>query len=450
MGHFEVPVERKGSDGTGYGVADRPNVIWLITDQHRHHAQGFAGDPNLHTPNLDNLAHMGLTCERGAVSGYALCCPYRGSLLTSRWPHECIPVHEAPLPDGMPTVATAFNAAGYHTAWYGKWHVDGAKEREGRAGFWIVPPERRGDFQEWVGYDNNNSQWDTWVHGGEGESAFLERLDGWETDVLTDRFIAYIERQSAGAKPFFAALSVQPPHGPCQCPAEFRRLRPDEVVLRPNVPPGSEAERAAREATPGYYGMIENWDMNVGRIVAALHRLGLYEKTHIMIFADHGDMLGSHGHFGKVVPYEESIRVPFIFAGCPQYGRLKGGRTSAFLNHVDIAPTSLGLAGVPPPDWMCGTDWSHVRTGKAATGPLPDSAYIQAIEPREQSPAYRAIVTADNWKYAATEQGPWLMFNLNDDPYEMANLAHRPRHRQQQDRMHARLLQWIADTGDSF
>ena len=142
--------------------------------------------------------------------------------------------------------------------------------------------------------------------------------------------------------------------------------------------------------------------------------------------------------------------MPFLFAGCPQYGRLRTGRTNAFCNHVDIAPTSLGLAGLDVPDWMDGTDWSHVRTGGEPRGPVPDSTYIQAIEPREESPAFRAIVTEDNWKYAARENGPWLMFNLNDDPYEMANLATHPAHRQKRRQLHARLQEWIEETNDTF
>ena len=347
-------------------------------------------------------------------------------------------------------MATAFNEAGYHTAWYGKWHVDGGRERDGRAAFWIVPPDRRGDFKEWVGYENNNSQWDCWVHGGEGDEAFLERLDGWETDALTDRFIAYLERRAADPGPFFASLSVQPPHGPSQAPADFRRLRGDEIRLRPNVPPGGAAEERARGIGPGYYGMIENWDMNVGRIVRALERLGLYEKTHIVMFADHGEMLGSHGHFGKVLPHEESIRVPLLVAGCPQYGRMRTGSTNAFFNHVDIAPTSLGLAGLDVPDWMNGTDWSHVRTGGKPRCSVPDSTYIQAIGPREESPAFRAIVTDDNWKYAATAAGPWLMFDLNSDPYEMANLAQHQRYREKRQELDRRLREWIEKTRDTF
>ncbi len=452
MGHFQHPPERQGSDGQGYGMTERPNIIWLMTDQHRHHAHGFAGDPNLHTPTLDQLAHQGLRCRNGAIAGNALCCPFRGSLLTSRWPQHCIPEHEQPLPDGMPTVAAPFNAAGYHTAWFGKWHVDGCSESDGRAAHWIVPPERRGGFQEWVGFENNNDQWDSWVHGGAGESAFLERLEGYETDALSDRFIRYLEHRHAAepGRPFFAALSVQPPHWPCQCPREYLRLRPDEYVLRPNVPPGSDAARRARLNGPSYAGMVENWDHNVARIVDALRRLDLAHNTHVLIFADHGEMLGSHGQMGKVLPYEESIRTPFIFAGLSAYTRLPGGLTDAPINHVDIAPTSLGLAGIPVPDWMTGHDWSHLRSWSPPRGTPPDATLVQAIGAREASPAYRAIVTADGWKYAVTEDGPWMLFDLTDDPYEMANMVHHPKWRGRREELHARLCELVRETGDHF
>lgn len=431
--------------------SDRPNIIWLLGDQHRHHAMGYAGDPNLHTPVIDDLTHHGLVCADGAVSGAPLCCPYRGSLLTSRWPHHCVPAHEARMPDGLPTVATAFNAHGYHTAWIGKWHVDGCHERDGRAVDWIVPPERRGDFQLWEGYENNNDQWDCWLHGGSGAEAFHRRLPGWETDALTERFCRHLdERATEDDTPFFAALSVQPPHWPCHCPPEWRDLRRDEVQLRPNVPLGGAVEARAREALPGYYGMIANWDHNVGRIIAKLREHDLFENTHILFFADHGEMMGSHGLFGKCTAQEESIRVPFLFAGGSRYDRLISGATQAFCNHVDIAPTSLGLAGLPVPDWMQGTDASHVRLGGDPRMAQPDSTYIQNIDHREGAPPYRAIVTTDGWKYAATRFGPWLMYNLNEDPYEQANLALVPRQRQQRAHLDARLRQWIADTGDDF
>ena len=95
------------------------------------------GDPNVHTPNIDALADMGVNFTR-AVSGYPLCCPFRGSMLTSRYPHECVHGHEYQMPPEMPTIADVFNENGYHTAYFGKWHLDGFHEREGRAALHTV------------------------------------------------------------------------------------------------------------------------------------------------------------------------------------------------------------------------------------------------------------------------------------------------------------------------
>jgi len=440
-----------------------PNLIWLFGDQHRFHATGFGGDPNLHTPNLDDLALGGIAPSRGGVAGNALCCPFRGSLLTGRYPHRCVPVHEAPMPVGQKTLAHPFAEAGYHTAWIGKWHLDGFHESAGRAVHHVVPPERRGGFDKWIGYENNNSQFDCWVHGGEGEHRPPWKLDGFETDALTDIFVAHLEERAQDPqRPFFAALSVQPPHCPMQCPSEFRRLRSDEVVLRPNVPPGGRVERGARLGIPGYCGMIENWDHNVGRVVAALRRLGLADNTHIVFFSDHGDMLGSHGRFGKVVPHEESIRTPLILAGADFfYNGLQSGHPltmggpppsglDVVINHVDIAPTSLGLCGLSVPDWMEGFDYSFLRRGEPEPAGIPDCALLQAIEPREESPAYRGIVTRDGWKFCRTPEGPWLLFDLNDDPFEMNNLARTPRAHKHLQWLDGRLNAKLEETGDAF
>jgi arylsulfatase A-like enzyme len=210
-----------------------PNVIWIFGDQHRAQALSCSGDPNLNTPHIDRLAAEGVNFER-AVSGFPLCCPYRGSLLTSRYPHECVPGHEYRLPPEMPTIADVFNQHGYETAYFGKWHLDGFQERSGRAGLHVVPPERRGRFQRWTGYENNNSQWDCWVHGGEGESAFQYRLPGYETDALAGLLIEFIQekgrqRLQGSMQPFFAVLSVQPPHDPYLAPP-----KPWRAITLPN------------------------------------------------------------------------------------------------------------------------------------------------------------------------------------------------------------------------
>lgn len=437
----------------------RPNVIWIFGDQHRAQALGCMGDPNLHTPNIDRLAAEGVTFT-AAVAGTPLCCPFRGSLLTGRYPHLVVPGHEYQMPPEQPTIAHVFREAGYRTSYFGKWHLDGFHEREGRAAMHIVPPERRGGFDDWIGYENNNSQWDCWVHGGEGDSAFHYRLPGYETDCLTDLLIDYIkqrgeEKKRGTAQPFFAVLSVQPPHDPYIAPEEWmQRHTPGGVKLRKNVPDVAWVEERARRELAGYYAMVENLDWNIGRIRTALEEAGLTLDTHIVFFSDHGDMLGSHGQFRKTSPWEEAIRIPFIIGGGRPFYQYRRGRFDVPINHVDIAPTTLGLCGIKAPDWMQGTDYSGYRIPDRQVENEPDSAFLQlCVETRHHDSVdrpWRAIVTRDGWKYAVLEGQPWLMFNLNDDPYEQVNLAHNTAFRAKRNELQERLRAWIYDTGDEF
>ncbi len=433
----------------------RPNLIWIFGDQHRAQAMSHRGDPNLSTPNLDRLAVQGLSFDKALVNS-PLCCPARGTLLTGRYSHQAVEGHEIQLDPTIPTLAQAYREHGYHTAWFGKWHLDGYHESHGRAAFHQIPRERRGGFDTWIGYENNNSPFDCWVHGHEGETnCDLHRLEGFETDALTDLFIKNLETQANGG-PFFAALSVQPPHNPYAAPERWMAGKsPAKIVLRPNVPEVKHVTARATQELSGYYASIENLDWNVGRIVEALERLGLYSNTHILFFSDHGDLHGSHGQFMKTSPLEESIRIPMIMGGIdPVYG-VKRGNSSALLSVVDIPSTSLGLCGIPVPKTMIGSDLSGLRLPKKGAPRVPDSAFLQMVKPTRHpdSPdrAWRGIVTDDGWKYVCIEGGvPWLMFNLNEDPYEQVNLALNTGYLQKRHELQQRLGRWIEQTGDHF
>ncbi len=427
------------------------NVIWITADQMRQQAVGFMGDPNVHTPNLDRLAAEGIVFT-GAVAGTPLCCPFRGSMLTSRYPHQAVPGHEYPLPEGMPTIAEPFRGAGYHTAYFGKWHLDGFKEKGGRAAKHIIPKDRRGGFDTWIGYENNNSQWDCWVHGDRGKGDEHWRLPGYETDALTDLLLDYLDEQE---DPFFATLQVQPPHNPYVAPEEWMANHtPGALTLRPNVPSHSDYELPARRQLAGYYAMIENLDWNIGRILAKLDEVGQADNTHILFFSDHGDMLGSHGQFLKTNPWEESLRIPFIMGG----GRLSYDRRQGYhpvpINHVDIAPTTLGLCGIPIPEWMEGTDYSGYRLPGNTVADEPDSAFIQLCVPTGHGHSidrpWRGVVTRDGWKYVVLEGQPWMLFNLSNDPFEEVNLAYNPLHGAKRAELQECLRGWLEKTGDSF
>lgn len=426
----------------------RPNVIWIFGDQHRAQSLGYRGDPNLNTPVLDNLARKGRRYDC-AVAGAPWCSPFRGALLTSTYPHQNGVIKTpSPLDPKIPTITAPLREAGYHTAYVGKWHLNGSNGAD------IVPPDRRGGFDYWLGYENNNNQHQSYIHGSGCEKPV--RLDGYETDALTDCFIQHLtdhvssENAHREYQPFFATLSVQPPHSPYippHHPAYGRPRKPSEIQLRRNVPEIPWIQEQARLDIAGYSAMIENLDWNVGRILDALRSLRIDEETYILFFSDHGDMLGSHGHWEKSAPWEESIRIPCILSDVR--GSFLGEQSDAPLNHVDIAPTTLGLCGIDQPDWMQGHDFSG-----HSSAPEPDSAYIQQITRKHHTlcpnKAWRGVVMRDGWKYVCTPDQDWMLTNTREDPCEQANFVHISAYQQQRVRCWDALQQWITKTGDDF
>lgn len=447
----------------GMSTPRRRNVLWIFADQLRAQALGWNGDPNASTPVLDRMACESVTVQ-GAVSGFPLCCPFRGSLVTGRYPHHCVPAHQARMDPQQPTIAAPLREAGYHTAWLGKWHLDGFVERghsqgqSGRSALHCVPRDARGGFDCWLGFDNNNSQWDSWIHGHDsrGKEVTHYRLPGYETDSLTDLLITHLEERAQDPeRPFFAALSVQPPHDPYVAPEDYmRRWTSGAMQWRKNVPEVDWVrERAGREYA-GYHAMVANLDHNVGRILAALDRLGMAFDTEILFFSDHGDMLGSHGQFRKMSPLEESIRIPFLYHTRDLYSQQRRGNPYRCINHVDIAPTTLGLCGIETPAWMEGADHAGLLNKNRPTRELPTSAYLQSVIPTMHGDSidrpWRGVVTDDGWKYVCLEGQPWLLYDLNTDPYEFVNLAHNSAHGRHRRRLQDLLAGWIERTGDSF
>ena len=435
----------------------RANVIWIYGDLHRGQAQGHMGDPNAVTPNLDRLAADGVTFTR-AVSNCPWCTPFRASLHTGLYSHQCCIRTPQRLDPSLPTIARVMGAAGYDTAHFGKWHLDGFREADDmskRPDLYRVPKQRRGGFGTWIGYENNRSYFDCHVHGHQedGTEVALRQLPGYETDALTDLFVDYMQTRSA-ERPFFAVLSVMAPHSEYVAPPEYMRRHPMHAVqLRPNVPDLPHVVERARRDSAGSAAMVENLDANVGRILQCLEQTGLADNTHVIYFSDHGDMLGSHGYFDASLPWEESIRIPLIIGGRSATEKLNRGRLELALNTVDIAPTTLGLCGLAQPDWMQGFDYSGARRhGGTSLERAPESAFLQYC--LHDSPfldwVWRGVITADGWKYVALEGQPFGMFDLNRDPYEMENLAFRRVFLAERKRLQGLLARWIADTGDRF
>ncbi|MFW5830119.1 MAG: sulfatase-like hydrolase/transferase, partial [Planctomycetota bacterium] len=184
------------------------NIIWFFADQHRGQAQSWMGDPNLSTPEFDRMAAEGVAFPR-AVAPCPWCTPFRGSLLTSRHAHQAVQRTPQRLDPELPTVAQVFNQAGYHSAYFGKWHLDGSNRTH------QIPRERRGGFQDWWAYENRNAPWDNCFHYDNANGVIEdEQVDQYECDAIVDRLIGYIRQRAEDRQPFFAVASSERPHDP--------------------------------------------------------------------------------------------------------------------------------------------------------------------------------------------------------------------------------------------
>lgn len=458
----------------------RANVIWFVTDQQSAHMLSCNGNPDVKTPNIDYLAEYGINFVN-AVSTYPLCCPFRGSMLTGLYPNKCIPGHNWRMPEGQETLAHVFNREGYKTAYFGKWHVDGpiVKQPDGsikyehrqlckeapndgmkRETYLYKPKEARGGFGTWLGYENNNSPHNTWVHGHtETEEVPLYRLPKFETDSLTDLLIDYVKDASTKEEPFFAVVSVQPPHNPYAADEEYmRRFDMKNVKMRKNVPDVDWIKHRASKDLAGAYAMVENIDYNVGKLRKTLRDLNIDTETYVMFFSDHGDMHGSQGLFHKTNPFYESSGIPFIIGGgLDVQGIRKEVEDESVISAVDIAPTTLGLCGIKAPDWMQGYDYSPIKTSSykdSLPSDMPTAALLQAPIPTghgdSTDKAWRGVVTKDGWKYVCFENMEWLLFNMKEDKYEQANLAHNPSFKAKKKELNSLLQELLNKAEDDF
>jgi arylsulfatase A-like enzyme len=423
--------------------AGKPNIVFLLADQWRAKATGYAGDPNVKTPQLDRLAAESL-CFRNAVSVCPVCTPYRAALMTGRYPTSTgMFLNDAYLPAGERCIAEVLRAAGYDTAYIGKWHLDG----HGRSSY--IPPERRHGWDYWKAaecdHDYNHS------HYYEGQSNEKRFWEGYDAFAQTADAKAYLRRQAHSGRPFMLMVSYGPPHFPhASAPPEFKKLYPPEKIqLPPNVPP--EMQSLARQEAQGYYAHCTAIDKCIGEVVAALADAGLAENTILVFSADHGEMLGAHGNrpMLKQVAWDEASHVPFLLRWPAAHGR-QGREVQTPLTTPDICPTLLGLAGVAVPKSVEGEDLSILVRGGGKE--LDRAALYMAVAPfggGESNREYRAIRTS-RYCYVRRLEGPWLLFDDQRDPDQMNNLVEQPEFAALRRDLDTRLQAELKKIGDDF
>jgi arylsulfatase A-like enzyme len=424
-------------------TARRPNVLFVIADQWRASAFGFAGNHDVKTPFLDHFAAESIRFSN-AVSTIPVCSPTRASLLTGqRGLTHGVFMNDVPLSPDAVTFPKLMAKAGYDTGFIGKWHVDG----HGRSEF--IPEERRQGFQYWKAlectHDYNRS--DYYADGPE-----KLRWKGYDTVAQTDDACQYLRDHAKTEKPFLLCLSWGPPHEPYEtAPANFARLYESATLaLRPNVPP--ERRAIALRELRGYYAHCTALDECFGRLMQTCRELGLDENTIVVFTSDHGDMLWSQGLEKKQKPFEESARVPLLLRYPEKFGR-EGRNTPATIGTEDIMPTLLRLCRLSVPRTAEGLDFSGYLSG--GKDPSDGAATVMCPSPFGQwsrdrgGREYRAIRT-QRYTYAADLKGPWLLYDNEADPYQRENLVGKPEYAPLQRRMDQWLRRKLKSRKDDF
>ena len=442
----------------------RPNILFVFSDQQRYSALGANGNDIIQTPVLDAMAAEGMVCDN-MFSNHPLCSPYRAILLTGRygWQNLVIDNEYSPRRD-IPTLPGTLREHGYGTAHVGTWHLGkGPYGDDNRYGLdylaALAGGRGRGAYFDRTYYEND-----------EGPNFY----GGWAPTNETDLAIQFIEKHlnARTDDPFAVFVSWRPPHWPYkQYPDEYNIYDPADMDVPGNVP--DEMKAWAHEELADYYGCCTGLDAEMGRLLEALNRLGVKDNTIVCYTSDHGDHLSSHGYgkpgsrwldesmrASKATPYEESCHVPFVVRWPDAIEA--GTRTDAFFGAIDIVPTLLGACGVPLPEGLQGRDISSVWQGGEAPADTEltpggsESVYLQNMAhgwPNRDGwvGRWRGVRT-ERYTYArwfANERGPWL-FDRQEDPLEMVNLANSAEARPALQEMEERLHRWMEGTKDPF
>ncbi len=422
-------------------AAKKPNILFLLTDQWRADAMGYAGDPNVKTPHIDRLASESVHFTH-AVSGMPVCCPYRASLMTGQRPlRHGVFMNDVQLDPKATSLGKVLAAAGYDTAYIGKWHLDG----RGRSSF--IPKERRQGFEYWKVLECTHNYNNSFYYGDE---PVKKKWPGYDSIAQAIDAQTWIKKHAKTDKPFAMFLSWGTPHAPYHtAPQTYRDMyKATDIKLRPNVPDQFKAR--ARKDLAGYYAHCSALDDLVGQLRKTLKDLNIDKDTLLVLTADHGDMLGSHGAYKKQRPHDESIRVPMLFHWPRELDPIQ---TTAPMNSEDIMPTLLGLCGIGIPKSVEGLNYSgHMRGGG---DPSDGAAVITCVQPFGQwwrgigGKEYRGLRTK-RYTYTRDLKGPWLLFDNEADPYQLNNLVGKPEHADLQAKMDAWLMKKLVAQKDAF
>jgi arylsulfatase A-like enzyme len=422
-----------------------PNVIVIMTDDQRWDCLSSAGHRFLCTPNLDRIAAEGARFNNMFVTT-SLCSPSRASFLSGLYAHNHKVLNNfTDYPSDLPSFPRQLHAAGYETAYIGKWHMGEQSDA------------KRSGFDYWVSHKGQGKYYDT-VFNVNGQRMVKK---GYYTHRLTDMTIEWLKRDHT--KPFLLIIGHKAPHGPFVPERKYAHIydrvkidypatgfalagKPrwikDRLVtwhgiygplygFRDKFPDTSRAGVSIfGDFVRSYTATIKSVDDSVGRIDATLADTGLRDNTLLIFTSDNSFLLGEHGMIDKRTMHEESIRVPLL-ARYPN--RIRPGTViEQMVLNIDLAPSILDLCSAPPLEKIDGKSWAPLLDGQSDAW---RTAWFYEYNYEKQypyTPNVRGVRTAE-WKYVHYPHGDGTpdryraeLYHLTVDPHETHNRIDDP------------------------
>ncbi|WP_339321652.1 sulfatase-like hydrolase/transferase [Paenibacillus sp. FSL W8-0194] len=441
----------------------KPNVVFIISDDHRYEAIRSSGNGVIQTPTLDALSGEGTALEGmhifGGLTG-AVCAPSRACVNTGRpifrsmvGSDVSVWEHSVNIRPDVPLMPQTFRADGYHTYAVGKWHNDKGSFARSFAG---------GDKLFFYGMSDHDR---VPVQPFDPEGSYPQEreqvCETFSTELFTNAAVDFI-REYDRDQPFYLYLAYTAPHDPRTAPEPYAGMYDPETIPLPanfleRHPfdagdmevrdeklarlPRDEAE--IRRHIADYYAMITHMDAHIGRVVSALKDKGIYEDTIIVYTADHGLSIGQHGLMGKQNVYDHSIRIPFILRGP---GVPQGRRIPALASNIDMFPTLAELCGLRMPAGAGGVSLVPLLGGRERLRPVVCTAYRDV----------QRMAKDGRWKLIRYYRSPVTdtgtdriqLFDLEADPWETNDVSGDPANAPHIRRLAEELQRWMAEYGD--
>lgn len=441
------------------------NVIFILSDDHRHDFMGFTGKvPFLRTPSMDKMAMQGAHVKNAFVTT-SLCSPSRASILTGQFSHHHGVVdNQSLVPDSAVFFPEYLDHAGYNTGFVGKWHM-------GEHSY-----EKRPGFDYWASFRGQGNYYNPIFNVNGKEEAFSD--SSYVSDLITNYALDFLLQQQT-ENPFFLYVSHKGVHAdfypaqrhlngfeteePAYPPTMFEPGKnpfgTDTITYNfADVPDWVKKQRYSWHGVDymyhGKYDFKKFYqrytetllavDESIGEILKYLEEQDMLDNTLVVYMGDNGFSFGEHGLIDKRQAYEESMRVPMLLYGA---GVTPGSKIEELIQNIDVAPTILELAGLQKPGNMDGMSFAPFIRGEDP--PWRDRIYYEYFweRPFPQTPTVHAVRT-DRYKYIRYH-GVWdinELYDLEKDPFEANNLIRDPTYTDIAKDLNEDLWRWLYQT----